>query len=398
MRTTQSFSGRRGNSMAGLTIVELLVAMLIFGVISAAAFGLMAQNQPLFNQQQGLAAVNIAVRNATAQMQLDVVNGGSNYYSGINIPNWPVGVVVVNNTPAADCETSTTTYIYGPSCFDSMNIISSDASTPPANATNGTVAGCHITTSTNTLYLSPTTASPAGNGYPSLAAATTAAGNYKYNAGVNPDQILFVKGDGSKYTTAVLTAAPAAATVGGRFYVQLTHGATVASAVAPNNAHGTNSSPPTNDPLQITVNQDTAAGTYLNNMLDDSYCASDYVLRLTPILYSVDTATDPKNPTLTRQEPGSATATVQKLAEQIIGFKVMVTLINDPAGNVYHWKNSDYLNNYTQVRSIRISLIGRTVPVTDPTYKFRNTFDTGPYQIQGASVVINPRNMSMGDN
>jgi len=84
--------------------------------------------------------------------------------------------------------------------------------------------------------------------------------------------------------------------------------------------------------------------------------------------------------------------------EQIIGFKVMVTLINDPAGNVYHWKNSDYLNNYTFVRSIRISLIGRTVPTTDPTYVFRNTFDTGPYQVQGISLVINPRNMSMGDN
>ena len=88
----------------------------------------------------------------------------------------------------------------------------------------------------------------------------------------------------------------------------------------------------------------------------------------------------------------------QKLAEQIIGFKAMVTLFNDPAGNVYHWHNSDYLNNYTLVRSIRISLIGRTVPVTDPTYKFRNTFDTGPYQVQGISLVINPRNMSMGDN
>ena len=187
----------------------------------------------------------------------------------------------------------------------------------------------------------------------------------------------------------MLTANAVAATVSSRYYVQLTHGVTV--------SNGTNSTT-TNDPLQITVNQDTAAGTYQNTMLSDSYCPSDYVLRLTPILYSVDTTTNPSDPTLVRTEPGSATPSVQKLAEQIIGFKVMVTLYNDPAGNVYHWKNSDYQNNYTMVRSVRISLIGRTVPATDPKYVFRNTFDTGPYQIQGISVVINPRNMSMSDN
>jgi type II secretory pathway pseudopilin PulG len=378
-------------------MVELLVAMAMFAVISAAAFSLMSQHMPIFNQQQGLASVNIAVRNATAQMQLDIVNGGSNFYNNINIPNWPVGVAIVNNTPGTDCETSTTTYVYGASCFDSMNIIASDVNTPPGNPSDGTIAGCHVTTGT-TVYLSPMNASPAGSGYPTLAAATAAATNFKYPAGgVNADQLLFVKGDGSKYTTAVLTATPTGVDVGGRHYVQLTHGATVVASGATNNIHGTNSST-TNDPLQITVNQDTAAGTYQNTMLDDSYCAADYVLRLTPILYFVDTTTDPNNPTLVRQEPGSTTPTVQKLAEQIIGFKVMAALFNDPAGNVYHWKNSDYQNNYTLVRSVRISLIGRTVPVTDPSYKFRNTFDTGPYQIQGVSVVVNPRNMSMTDN
>ena len=372
--------------MTGFTLVELLVAMLMFGVISAAAFTLVAQSQPLFNEQQGLAAVNIAIRNATAQMQIDVVNGGSNYYNGINIPNWPVGVVVANSSPGADCQTLG---IYGATCFDAMNVISSDKNTLPANPTNGTVAGCHLTNST-VAYLSPASASPAGSGYPTLAAATAAAANYKYNAGVSPDQLLFVKGDGSAYTTAVLTAASTGVNFGGFFYVQVTHGAT--------NSDGTNATT-ANDVQQITVNQDTAAGTYQNTMLSDSYCASDYVLRLTPVMYSVDTTTDPNNPTLVRQEPGSITTTVQKLAEQIIGFKVMVSLINDPAGNVYHWHNTtDYQNNYTLVRSIRISLIGRTVPVTDPTYKFRNTFDSGPYQVQGISVVINPRNMSMGDN
>ena len=80
--------------MAGFTLVELLLAMAIFGVISGAAFGLMSQNQPLFNQQQIQAALNISTRNAVAQIQTDIVNGGSGYYNTVNVPGWPVGVVI----------------------------------------------------------------------------------------------------------------------------------------------------------------------------------------------------------------------------------------------------------------------------------------------------------------
>ncbi len=370
---------RRKANTAGFTMIEMLVATAVFFVVSGSAFALFSQSMPLFNQQQNLAALNIATRNAIAQMQIDMVNAGSNYYNGINIPNWPVAAVLVNNTPGTDCETSTTTYVYGASCFDTMNLITSDPNTLPTTPTNGTVGGCNLTTSTS-VYLTP-----AGtNGYTSAALATTAAGSFHTG-----DQILFVRGDGSKYTTAVLTANGAAAVSGGNNYVLLTHGATA--------ANGTNSST-TNDPLQITVNQDTAAGTYQNTMLNDSFCpaTSDYVLRLTPISYTVDTstATDPK---LVRTQNGTA----QTLAEQIIGFKVMATLYNGGTGTdstAYDARNSDYQNNYTLVRSVRVSLIGRTTPVTDPTYTFRNTFDGGPYQIQGSSVVVNPRNMSMTDN
>jgi hypothetical protein len=49
------------------------------------------------------------------------------------------------------------------------------------------------------------------------------------------------------------------------------------------------------------------------------------------------------------------------------------------------------------VRSIRVSLIGRTTPSNIDT-EFQNTFDQGHYQVQGIAVVINPRNMSMNDN
>jgi prepilin-type N-terminal cleavage/methylation domain-containing protein len=364
---------RRDRKAAGFTMIEMLVATAVFTIISASAFSLFRQSLPLFNQQQNLSSLNIAVRNSIAQLQTDIVNAGANYYNGINVPNWPVGVVIVNNTPASDCETSTTTYVYGASCFDQMNLITSDPLTLPTNPTNGTVGGCALTNAT-TVYLTPSGAT----GYATPALATAAAASFSVG-----DQVLFVRGDGSKYTTSVLTApAPAAAVSGGLNYVKLTHGAT--------NADGTNSST-VNDPVQITVNQDTAAGTYQNTMLNDSFCSTDYLLRLTPIQYDVDTSV-PTDPKLRRTANGVS----QTLAEQIIGFKVMATLFN--GGSAYDARNSDYQNNYTLVRSVRVSLIGRTIPVTDPTYRFRNTFDGGPYQIQGSSVVVNPRNMSMTDN
>jgi prepilin-type N-terminal cleavage/methylation domain-containing protein len=370
---------RRNQNSAGFTMIELLMAVVVFLAVAGSAFGLFSQSMPLFNQQQNLSALNIASRNATAQLQIDIVNAGANYYNGINVPNYPVAVVIVNNTPGSDCETSTTTYIYGASCFDTMNLITADPNTPPTNPSNGTVGGCALTTSTS-VYLAP----PGTNGYSTAALATAAAANYH-----SGDQILFVQGTGAAYTTAVLTAAGAAAVSGGNNYVLLTHGATA--------TNGTNSST-TNDPLQITVNQDTTAGTYQNTMLNDSFCptTSDYVLRLTPISYSVSTATT-TNPALVRTQNGSS----QTLAQQVIGFKVMATLYNGGTGTdstAYNASNSSYQNNYTLVRSVRVSLIARTTPVTDPTYVFRNAFDGGPYQIQGSSIVVNPRNMSMTDN
>jgi prepilin-type N-terminal cleavage/methylation domain-containing protein len=76
-----------GRGAAGFSMLELLIAMAIFTVISAAALSLFAAHQPLFNQQQNLAQVNIGLRNAVAQMQLDVANAGANYYPSDNIPN-----------------------------------------------------------------------------------------------------------------------------------------------------------------------------------------------------------------------------------------------------------------------------------------------------------------------
>jgi hypothetical protein len=50
------------------------------------------------------------------------------------------------------------------------------------------------------------------------------------------------------------------------------------------------------------------------------------------------------------------------------------------------------------IRSVRTSLIGRTTPNYSSQYTYRNTFDGGPYQVQGTAIVVNPRNMSMNDD
>ena len=385
-KRAKSFT-RRDTGQAGFTLIELLVAAVVFTIISAATFSLFAQHQPIFNQQQNLAEVNIGLRNAVAQMQLDISNAGANYYTGINIPNYPVGVVVTNNVVAAggDCR-SGTPLAYSTTCFDSFSIIVADSTTPPTNPSTST--GACITTSTgSTVYLGTPTAGVQGP-YGTAALATTAAANYK-----SGDQILFVKADGSQYTTMKLSANGSTGTIGAftNRYVTLT-GHSTTSTTTP----GLNTT--TNDQYNMTTNA--------NTMLGESYCSTDWALRLTPIQYSVDIS-DPTNPTLTRTVAGTVQTLSQKtLATQIIGFKVGASLFNnvtDTDTTTYSFDASSYNNgtsipyNYTMVRSIMVSLIGRTKPVTDPTYVFRNSFDQGAYEIQGVSVVVNPRNMSMAD-
>ena len=375
--------------MAGFTLIEMLLAMGIFGVISAAAFGLMAQHQPLFNQQQGLAALNISMRNAVAQMQTDIVNGGAGYISAVNTPNWPVGVVITNNPqppaaplgPTDDCHAGTT---YGANCFDQFTVIAADLATPPVNPlASGSTSGslpvvggtCATTTvdtsSSTTIYVLP----------PAPFTATTFAAQFQ-----NGDQILLVKASGSNYTTVRLTSAPTTTVVSGTTYVLLTHSVKT-------NPNGTKAA--SDDETNMSVNS--------SDQTTAQFCAADYVIRLAPVIYYVDTASDSTNPTLRRlvltgtasaiTAPGSGVA----LANQIVGFKVGAALVSNGT-DTYNFNASTFGGgagyDYTQVRSVMISLVGRTPPVQDPTFVFRNTFDGGPYQIQGVSIVVNPRNMS----
>jgi prepilin-type N-terminal cleavage/methylation domain-containing protein len=360
------------NNARGFTLLEMLVAMGVFLVISAAALSLFAAHQTLFNRQQNFSAMNITIRNAVSQLQLDVVNAGTGYYPGTNIPDWPVGITVSNSNPSSACNTPST-YTYSSSCFDTLNLITTDPNTPAAHLDNGTFtftsSDCVASTS-SPIYVYP----------PSGTTAATLASDYK-----SGDELLLVDTANSKITTIKLSSAPTTYTSGSNTGVKLAFSVT--------NSDGTNST--TNDPLGIT----TTSG---NPKLNTSFCSTDWIMRLQPITYEVDTSTA-SDPKLDRIQGGVTSI----LAEQVIGFKIGAVAWNvtdDTTPYSYVSSNSStanpvgYSNEWWLVRSVQISLIGRTTPVTDPTYTYRNGFDEGPYQIESAMIVVNPRNLSMNNN
>jgi len=367
----------RGKLFGGFSLIELLVALSLFLIVGSAAFTLFGKQQTSFLRQQGMAGMNVALRNASAQMQVDLVNAGTAFFQGANIPSWPVGVTIVNNvvTSGNSCYDATT-FTYTAQCFDSINIIAGadPATYPPSNATDSSGANgatnCS-TTSTGTGYAQAATG---------LTLAQTAA---KYAAG---DEVLFLTSNGRKMTAVVLTAAPVVVSGAVKFSFNATR------------TDGTNTL--ANDPLDITACDNHTCPT--PNNFGNQFCGGDWVIKLAPITYTVD-ATNPANPKLTRTQNG----TTSMVMEQLIGFKVGATVWNTSTATAgqYNYDASSYTNttagdqawNFTLVRSVRVSLITRSTPNPSPSYSFRNSFDRGPYQVASTAIVVNPRNMSMND-
>ncbi len=391
-------SQTHGARNRGFSLIELMIAVVIFTIVAGVGLSLVAKSGPLYSRQQNMTTLNIALRSAVSQMEQDLVNAGTGYYIGETFPDWPVGVTIINNTSGSSCYDDST-HTYGAACFDKLNVITTDLSTPPAVLSTDTDSSISSTMSLKVpISNNPATGSP-------WTAADFAG---KFHTG---DQVLILKSDGSSLTTALLTDD---ATDGG------TAPATIVLTHALTNTTGTNGTgagdsgtactqtdPTTDvdeDPLDITR--------CWNEKLGAAFDADvDYVLKLAAVTYRVD-ASDSQDPKLVRQvQPGGAEEIV---ADQVIGFKVGASLWNNVNGCAnYHFDAANYPGvddpcdddtpadpdpyNFTRIRSVRVSLIGRTTPSTDPTYTFRNTFDGGAYQIQAVSVVVNPRNLSMRD-
>ena len=182
---------------AGFTLIEFMAAMGIFMIVGGAAFMLFRQDVPLFNQQQNLAGLNISVQNAVTQIQQDVVNAGTGFYSGTNLPSWPVGVTIVNTTSSVGSPCQGANYTYNSTCFDTLSIITSDPLTPAEHL--GASGGCVLTTGTSIVLYTP-----------ALTAAQddcSQAGHYQ-----NHDELMLVKSDGSQITTVKLSANGSVAT------------------------------------------------------------------------------------------------------------------------------------------------------------------------------------------
>jgi prepilin-type N-terminal cleavage/methylation domain-containing protein len=384
---------RRGNiSGEGFSLLELLVAMAIFLIISSVSFSLFSRHQALLGQEQMTVGLNIGLRNALSQIQLDVVNAGNGLILGPNVPAWPVGVTIINSDPTpAQCNpTASYPPVYAAACFDQLNVIVADPNTPALHPCAST--GCTISTSAgNTAAgLVPQVIDPAtGVLYTAAQLAT------QFKAG---DQVLFVQScvgggrsnangsSGCAFTTAVLssaggtTTAPAGCATG---CVSLTFSSTLSGG-------GNNVS---NDPYQMTTNAPAAE-------LTDQFGQNDWVVRLLPINYSVNaTHVDSGNqsdPQLVRTQAGIPNV----LMDQVIAFKVGAALWNNVSTSTFQY-NYDYKTystpyQYNLIRSVRASIIGRTEP--NPTNPYRNPFDSGPYEIRGNSVIVDPRNLTMNSD
>lgn len=355
-----------------------MVSLAVFLVVGGAAFQLVQKHMPLFTSQQNQAALNFSLRNAAAQMQIDLVNAGSGYFPGADIAAWPLGVTITNSNSANTNCYNASTHTYGPTCFDTINIVTAAPVAHPTD--NG--ANC-VSTTSSTLF-----ATPVSGTLDALAA------SFKKD-----DVILVMTGDGLHLTTVKLTSD--GQVTGGK--VKLAHN--------PTGANGVNSS--ADDPYGISTDADS-------NKLGDQYCSEDWILNLNPsrsatVTYYVD-ATDQSNPKLMRKVAGT---TPEAIAEQIIGFKVGASVKVDPnvtgvcgeaasegdvtdSGFRYNAAGCPtdnppgYKNDWYLIRAVKVTIIGRTPPAAGPT-TYRNNFDQGPYRVEAVSVVVNPRNLSMND-
>ena len=192
-----------------------MIAIAIFTIVSGAALSLFVQNEPVFTHQQNQAALNIAMRNSIAQLQLDVTNAGAGVYpnepSSFNIPTWPIAVTIQNNVvsstaPVIPCNTPAT-YTYGPNCFDQLDVITTDMSTkntPPSHPSDSTgVNPVNISAGgTITMYLTPVPP-PAPSPCATMAAALSCLAA-DYSVG---DEILLLSGGtgATQYSAVVLT-------------------------------------------------------------------------------------------------------------------------------------------------------------------------------------------------
>jgi hypothetical protein len=388
LHTLSSGKNARGNPAAGFSLVELIVAMGLFLVVGGAAISLLRSHMPLFNTAQNQTVLNITLRNAVAQLQMEVVNAGTGFSGAGAVSFSPMGATI-GKAANANCK-ATANYVAG--CFDSFSLISVDPGVPPLapSIDAGGVNPVDTTGSTTIFLTNP--GNPSGVNaaqYATWAASLT-----------NGTELMLVQGgtdvannpSGQAFISIIVLSANAIVVNGNS--LQLT---TAVKNGAPGCAFG-----PSADPLHI---YDVGECGRFTNIFRPGL---DYVVKLTTgTTYSVD-ASNPANPKLVRTTPPAIVGNppvIDIIAEQIIGFTVgawssqrclkphATPCVAVPTPG-YTTDPSDYNSDWASVRSLQVQLVARATPNSDTVQAFKNTYDQGSYQVQGVSVVINPRNLN----
>jgi len=398
----------------GFSLLELMVATAIFLIVASAAFSLFDQNVKLATHQQNLSTVNIGLRNAMTQMEEDLSGAGQNLLASVpNAGTFSLGVIINNNVPgvAAACTpTSSWAYPVPSACFDSLTIINPKG-----------CAVLDINDGAGQENLGSTTTMVADDpNHPGVVATLTAdATCFK-----NGDEVLVVQiptpggqqqsvncDNGSfNYCVAAVNLTADASVVGST--IQLQHNTAGADA----------------DPLGVIFNGSATNNFSLANSLNSNFSNGAYIIDLgngsTAVTYAVqNSASDATDPQLLRcAGTACTTADQQLLSDQVIGFKVGAALWDNAQANAtdianYFYNSKNYCSNavgnadctttpppqndpndFTLVRAVRVSVVGRTHPNGDLSFlHFNNGFDNGPYLVQQASVVIDLRNLSNPD-
>lgn len=251
--------GSSGKRTAGFTLLEFLIAMLLFLVIGASVMGLFAQHAPYFSRQQNLAGLNIAMQDAVAQIQLDLGNAGTGYYPGALISSWPIGVTINNQPSGSGPCNDATTFTYTAACFDTLNILSINQNVSPAHPTNAT--GGTASTICSNITSSPFYIQPMAGLTPAQTAANFTTG----------DQVLLITTGGGTHGVTGPTGGNSASASSGTLVNSfvLTAPPTVgANYVALSFTPAANSAPyNTDDPLSISTSTSTNLGA--------AFCASN---------------------------------------------------------------------------------------------------------------------------
>lgn len=422
---------RLGRSEHGFTLIELMVAMVVFLVVAGTAFSVFDKHMQMVTRQENLSGVNLALRNAAGQLQMDLTKSGQNLLAGIGNSqvSFSAGVIINNNVPlaqggnAANCAPSGAMYSYPlPSaCFDSITIFGPRS------------VGCAATPNGYAPVLQ--IADP-GNSQESLSSSSIMWGSDPNNAANNAadancfkngDELLVIQlpsggatlncaaGVASSFCLASVTLTKNAQVSGGK--IQLQHNPTGGSG-GPGGCPGTACT----DPQNVINNPNSNTGTNFNNELAAGFSNGAYIVDIgstaSEVTYGVQINPQQANdPQLVRCDSNGCAV----LADQVIGFKVGAALWNNDQGGQpdianYFYDSSKYCTeingadcntvpppvndqyDFSLIRAIRVSLIGRTPPKADATLdKFTNGFDGGPYLIQQASEVVDLRNLSIGD-